>query len=328
MRKIAPLLLAAALVPAAWAQEPFLAKNEFVTITKADFEAELARLPPEQQGALRASPERLPTFIENLLVMKTLAEQARREKLDQSPVAKAELQAAVDRALAQRRLDQYDATLPVPDFTKRARELYLADPKQYEEKALYNASHIMVDFKCRAPDAARARAEEARKVLLGGISLDDVVSQFSDDPTAQNNKGRLGWRGFEALNPTLQELLPTMKKGDVSEPVSSNYGFHVVILHDVKPARQRTFDEVKAGIIEKLKTDYVKVQRQQLVNKITTDPNIKVNLHEITALATAAKPAAPAGPISPALQGAAPPTTQSPALAPGAPQAPGTAPRK
>ena len=328
MKTTLAFLLAAALVPLAWAQDPYLAKNELVTITKTDFDAELARLAPEQQGALRASPERLPGFIEGILVMKTLAAQARQSKLDESPAVQAEIKAAIDRTLAQRRLDQYDATLKAPDFTKRARELYTLNLKQYEEKASYNASHIMVDFKCRTPDGAKARAAEARKVLLGGIPLEDVVSQYSDDPTASRNKGSLGWRGYEALNPTLQELLPTMKKGEVSEPVSSNFGFHVVVLHDVKPARQRSFDEVRESIIEGLRTDFVKTQRQQLVSSITTDPKIQVNLHAITALATAAKPAAaPAEAISPALSGAAPPTTQSPALAP-APQAPGSAPRK
>lgn len=327
MKKTIACLVAATLASVAMAQEPFLAKNELVTITKADFDAEFARLAPEQQGALRASPERLPGFIEGILVMKTLAAQARQSKLDESPAVQAEIKAVIDRTLAQRRLDEYDATLKAPDFTKRARELYTLNPGQYDEKPLYNASHIMVDFKCRTPDGAKARAEEARKVLMGGIPLEDVVSQYSDDPTASRNKGSLGWRGHDALNPTLQELLPTMKKGQVSEPVSSNFGFHVVVLHDVRPGRQRSFDEVKDSIIDGLRTDFVKAQRQQLVSKITTDPGIKVNLHEITALATAAKPAAPAAPISPALQGAAQPTTQSPALAP-APQAPGSAPRK
>jgi parvulin-like peptidyl-prolyl isomerase len=331
MKKLAVLLIAIpTFISFASAEESFLAKNDLVTVTKADFAAEMARLPPEQQGALRAAPERLPGFIEGLLVMKTLAAQARQAKLDESPEAKAEIQAVVDRALAQRRLDQYDATLKAPDFHKRARELYLADAKAYEEKPLYNASHIMVDFKCRTPDAARARAEEARKVLLGGIPLADVVSQYSDDPTAANNKGSLGWRGYDALNPTLQELLPTMKKGQVSEPVSSNFGFHVVVLHDVKPARQRSFDEVKDNIIEGLRTDFVKQQRQKLVSEITNDPKIQVNLHAITALATAAKPgSAPGEAVSPALSGATPPTTQSPALAPvPSTPAPASVPRK
>ena len=333
MKKPYAVLLFASLSAVAWAEEPFLAKNEHVTITKADFEAELARLPPEQQGALRATPERLPGYIEGILVLKTLAKQARESKLDQAPETKAEIQAAIDRTLAQRRLDQYDTTLKAPDFTKRARELYLADPKAYEEKPLYNASHIMVDFKCRTPDAAKARADEARKVYLGGIPLPDVVSQFSDDPTASTNKGSLGWRGYEALNPTLQELLPTMKKGEVSEPVSSNFGYHVVVLHDVKPGRQRTFDEVRAKIIDGLRTDFVKQQRQLLVGTITKDPKIQVNLHAITALATAAPAPAitpsPDARVSPALSGAPAPTTQSPALAPGAPaQAPGSASRK
>jgi hypothetical protein len=115
----------------------------------------------------------------------------------------------------------------------------------------------------------------------------------------------------------------------VSEPVGSNFGYHVVVLHDLKPGRPRPFEEVKDGIIEKLRLDYVKTQRQQLVSKITTDPAIQVNLHEITALATAAKrPATPADPVSPALSGAAPPVAPSPAFPAIAPPASGTTPRK
>jgi peptidyl-prolyl cis-trans isomerase C len=319
MKKILAILLATTLATTAFAQDAFLAKNDLVTVTRADFEAELARLAPEQQGALRASPEKMPGFIESILVMKTLAAQARQEKLDQSPAAQAEIRAAIDRVLAQRRLELHEATLKVPDFAKRAEELYKADPKAYEEKALYQASHIMVDYSCRTTEAAKTRAEEARKVLVGGIPLEDVVAQYSDDPTAKRNKGNLGWRGFDQLNPTLQETLPKLKKGEVSEPVSSNFGYHVIVLHDVKPARQRPFAEVRESIIEKLKTDYFKAQRQLYLNGITTDPHLKADLKAISALATAAPatPAAPAPSVSPALQQApAPASLQSPALAP------------
>jgi peptidyl-prolyl cis-trans isomerase C len=316
MKKKLALLLLATLAGTAFAQDAFLAKNDLVTVTRADFEAELARLAPEQQGALRATPDKLPGFIENILVMKTLAAQARQEKLDQSPAAQAEIRAAIDRVLAQRRLEQHEASLKVPDFAKRAQELYKADPKAHEEKALYLASHIMVDYSCRTTEAARTRAEEARKVLVGGIPFEDVVAQYSDDPTAKRNKGNLGWRGFDQLNPTLQETLPKLKKGEVSEPVSSNFGYHVIVLHDMKPARPRPFAEVRESIIEKLKADYYKTQRQLYVNGITTDPNLKADLKAITSLATSA-PAAPAAPVSPALQQApAPASAQSPALAP------------
>jgi parvulin-like peptidyl-prolyl isomerase len=307
------ILLVATLAPAVFAQDAFLARNNLVTVTKADFEAELARLQPEQQGALRATPDKLPGFIEGILVRKTLAAQARQEKLDQAPATQAEMNAAVERVLAQRRLEQHEATLKAPDFSKRAEELYKADPKAYEEKALYQASHIMVNYSCRTPEAARIRADEARKVLMGGIPLEDVVAQYSDDPTANRNKGNLGWRGFDQLNPTLQETLPKLKKGEVSEPVGSNFGYHVIVLHDVKPARQRPFAEVRESIVEKLKADYYKAQRQLYINGITTDPNLKADLKAITALATAA----PASPASPALQQVpAPASTQSPAGAP------------
>ena len=313
MTRIACLLLAATLAPAVWADEPYLARNDLVTVTRADYEAELARLPAEQQGILRSTPERVPSFIESILLMKTLAVQARNEKLDQKPSVQAEMRIAADRVLAQRRLEQHEATLKLPDFTKRAQELYAVDPSAYEEKANYHASHIMVDFNCRTPEAAKARAEEARKVLLGGIPFADVVASYSDDPTAKRNKGDLGWRTFEELNPTLKEVLPKLKKGEVSEPVSSNFGFHVLVLHDVKPKRTTPFSEVKGAIVEKLKGDYLRTQRHNFVSAITTDSKIQVNLDAITALANAQRPPSAATP-------AAPP--ESPALAPKAP-APG-----
>lgn len=318
MKKLAAFL-AATLATTAFAQDAYLAKNEFATVTRADFEAEVARLPLDQQGGLRGSPDKLPGFIENILVMKTLAAQARQEKLDQLPAVQAEIGTIVDRVLAQRRLEQFDATLKAPDFEKRAQELYKVDPAAYKEQALYQASHIMVDYSCRTPEAARIRAEEARKVLMGGIPLEDVVAQYSDDPTAKRNKGSLGWRAFDQLNPTLQETLPKLKKGEVSEPVSSNFGFHVIVLHDLKPARQLSYAEARESIIEKQKADYYRVQRQLYLNNIKTDPNLKADLNAITSLATAAPavPAAPPAPVSPALQQApAASSLPSPALAP------------
>lgn len=298
MTRIACLLLLLAVMPDARAEEPFLARNALATVTKADFEAEVARLPPEQQGILRSTPERIPSFVESILLMKTLAAQARQEKLDQDPAIQAEMRAAAERVLAQRRLEQHEATMKVPDFTKRARELYVASPSAYESKASYHASHILVDTKCRTLEAAKARAEEARKILLGGIAFADVVASYSDDPTAAANKGDLGWRSDDELNPTLKETLPRLKKGEVSEPVISNFGYHIFVLNDLKPARARSFDQVKDEIVNKLKGEFLAKQRHILVSGITTDPKIEVDLKAMTALATRKTPVSAAAPAA------------------------------
>ena len=278
-------LLLTATVPA-WSQDVILARNAFTNVTKADFEAEVARIPEDQRFTFLASAERVAQTVKNILVNKTLAAQARAEKIDQEPDVQAEIAATAGKVLARHRLERFEAALKVPDFTKRAEELYKAFPGKYAEKDVVHTMQILVDTRCRTGDAAKARATEARAEVLAGKPFAEVAKKFSDDPSASRNGGDVGPLMVDQLTPAFAEAVRTMKPGELSEPVLTNFGYHVIRLESVKKGRRYEFSEVRSSLMAELKEDWLKQQRKAFVDRITEDPGLKLELDAIQALKT------------------------------------------
>jgi parvulin-like peptidyl-prolyl isomerase len=146
--------------------------------------------------------------------------------------------------------------------------------------------HVLIDTKCRTPEAAKTRALEARQELLDGKPFVDVVKKYSDDPTAGRNNGDIGPMVVDSLTPAFAEAVQTMKPGDLSEPVLTNFGYHIIKLQSIKKGRAIPYAEVRTSIIADLKEDWLKQQRKANIEKITADPGLNLDLEAIQALKT------------------------------------------
>lgn len=270
----------------AGAQDVILARNEWVTVTKADFDTEIARIPKDQQFGFLASAERVARAVEGILVNKTLAAQARAARIDQEPAVMAEIRSAADKVLARHRTERAEAEMKAPDFTRRAEELYRMDTRKYAEKDTVHTRHILVEAKCRTPEAARARALEARAEIQSGKPFAEVAKKYSDDPTVARNGGDIGPLLFDNLSPAFAEAASVMKPGDLSEPVLTNFGYHIIKLESFKKGRTYPFSEVRDGIIASVREDWLKLQRKTFIEKIIADPKLKLELDNIQALKT------------------------------------------
>ena len=282
----------------AMAGEIVLARNAWTTVTTADFSTEIARIPESDRFTFLSSAERVAQTVKNILVNKTLAAQARADKLDRDPAVQAEIAAAAEKVLARHRLEQVEAVRKVPDFTKRAEELYKASPAQYSEKDVYHTMQILVDTRCRTADAAKARAMEARAEILAGKPFAEVAKKYSDDPSVARNGGDIGPMLQEELRPAFAEAAQKLKPGELSEPVLSNFGYHVIRLASVKKGRRFEFAEIKQGLMAELREEWLKGQRKEFVEAITAnDPGLKLDLDAIQSLKT--NPEAPPPPAQP-----------------------------
>lgn len=288
----AAALLATAAV--AWAQGPVLARNAWTTVTKADFDAEIARIPEADRFTFLASAERVAQTVKNILINKTLAAQAREAKLDESTGVKAEVAAAAEKILARHQLERAESQLRAPDFSKRAEELYKASPAKYSEKDVVHTMHILVDTRCRTPEAAKARALEARAEVVAGTPFAEVARRYSDDPSVGRNGGDIGPMIIDQLSPAFAEAAAKLKPGEVSELVLSNFGYHVIRLENIKKGRRFEFAEIRQSLIAELRDEWMKQQRKDLLDRITADPDLKLDLDAIQALKTDINaPAAP-----------------------------------
>jgi len=257
--------------------EQVLVESNQVKITSLDFEAEMERIPAEYRDEFLSSKVRIRKLLESLLVNKTLAEQARKAGIDSEPLMKKRLELAADRMLGQEQADRSVESLKLPSFEARARELYKINAEQYTLPEKVHASHILVDSKGRTDEEALKRVQEARAKALEGKPFEVLVQEYSDDPSAKENKGDLGF--FEAktmVKPFTDAAFAMSVPGEISEPIKTGFGYHIIRLHEKQTRKLRPFDEVKTEIVNGLRDKYIAEYRLELAGKITSDPSLKL----------------------------------------------------
>jgi parvulin-like peptidyl-prolyl isomerase len=167
----------------------------------------------------------------------------------------------------------------------RAREIYLADRAKYRTPEQVSASHILFDTKSRTSDEARRLAAEARAMAAAGADFNALAREVSEDRSAKANGGQLGWFTFGEMDPAFaQAAFALSKNGELSLPVQSSFGWHVIRLDGRRPPVQRPYDEVREAILAELKQKHVDEQREAAVGRIRADPTIRANLQAIDAL--------------------------------------------
>ena len=254
-----------------------LLESKQIRITDADFEASLVRIPEENRAEVLASKSRIRTMLENLIISKTLAARARSAGIDRDPGTLKQLQLAEENILTQAYLNQKILALKLPDFTARARELYKVNAEKYTTPAKVHASHILVDTNTRTAEAALQRAQEVRAKALAGKPFPELAEEYSDDPSAQRNKGDLGF--FEAGNmvkPFSDMAFSLKTPGEISQPVKTNFGYHLIQFHEKQPKRTRPFDDVKQEIMQGLRDEFVAQYRKDMLSEILADPSMKL----------------------------------------------------
>ncbi len=107
-----------------------------------------------------------------------------------------------------------------------------------------NARHILIRLATSADDEKETAAFGARlrdDILAGKISFEDAAKKYSTDQTTNEKGGDLGWFEADQLQvPAFREAARTLKPGEISPPLKTQYGFHLVRLEERRDPRQFT----------------------------------------------------------------------------------------
>lgn len=252
-----------------------VAEQAGVQLTINDIDAFAAGIPEQLRAGYFSSPTRIENLIMNLLVSKQLTAAARASGLDNDPQVQLQLERAAEEALSKAQLQHYRENLALPDMEVLAQEEYLANRSRYARPANVSVQHVLVATKGRGVDEARARAEEVRsKALEAPESFEELVREYSDDPSSESNQGRMD----DADNPkryvlAFAEAAGALRQpGEISPLVETPFGFHVLKLLERRTAQPRAYDEVKAEIIERLEKEFVERKMREYTDRLRNQP--------------------------------------------------------
>lgn len=207
---------------------------------------------------------------------------------------------------------------------EEAQQFYAKNERFYTEKAGVRASHILVKLSEKATPEAEAKAMEqvkaAQERLKKGDAFEVVAKEMSQGPAAAKG-GDLGFFSKGRMAKEFEEAAFAMKVGQLSDPVRTKFGFHIIKLTDKREDRKKTFDEVKEQIVKSLQNKKFFTERRKLLSELEKGAEIEKFIAE----APAPAPRAPHGMSARPEPGPKPkPATPAPKPAPAPEPAPGT----
>jgi peptidyl-prolyl cis-trans isomerase C len=272
-----------------------ITSSDKVKVTYADLEAELARVPEKDRYEFLLGRQRLAKLVELVLINKTMAGEAVAMGLDKLPKVQAEIRNETMKVLVKHRGEKLQENAPKVDIERRAREIYLVERDRFKQPAKYDTWHVLIDSKSRNKDEAKKRAEEVRKLVLASGATDEIATQYSNDPSAAKNKGRIGFMVATALDPAYARTMQKLKVDEVSEVIESQFGYHVIVLKGTQPESRLSFEAVKTELMAEAETKYLDSVYYAHLAAIQSDPSIKVNVDALEAL----RPETPSAPAVP-----------------------------
>lgn len=192
-------------------------------------------------------------------------------------VDEAQLQEELRRSLRlQAYLEQEEGVRVTEEEVRRH---YQKDKHRYHQPEEVRAGHILLklDRDADAATIARRKAEavaivkEARKP---GADFDALARQRSEGPTASRG-GELGFFTRERMVPPFSRAAFSMKPGEVSDPVRTKFGWHVIKVYERKDKRTQTFDEVRGQIHEQLERREQREAVEKLLERLKRKAEIE-----------------------------------------------------
>jgi peptidyl-prolyl cis-trans isomerase D len=133
-------------------------------------------------------------------------------------------------------------------------DYYEANIERFQTAEERLASHILIATDDDTDEAAaESLALDLSRRLEAGEAFAELASEFSDDPGSAADGGNLGWAGRGVYVDAFEEALFALGEGEVSAPVKTGFGYHIIRLDGVRPGAQQSLDEVREALLEELK---------------------------------------------------------------------------
>jgi len=283
---MALLMLALAPLTKARADEMILSHEGVEISFNEAFAYSLRHTNPDAYAVSMSKPQATFRILENLYIFKRVA-----STMEASPTFSAtELQYLtndfyyrklltryLDAAIAER-MDAIDwQGLAKAEFAKRKTQL--TSPEEVR------AEHLLISMEDVPFDDFVDEVRAVQEQLSLGADFADLVAQYSDDPSAVNNGGDLGFFSRKRMQPAFSEAAFALTEpGEIVGPVMTRFGAHFIRFIDRRPEQTLAFDEVESRLIEEIKKETEVRLRDELLAEVRDEIEAELVLIDERAL--------------------------------------------
>jgi len=249
-----PLLLLGLLFCSSAVADELVGKMGDVELRSAELMVILEAQPADNKRQLASDPGALERLVRSELMRKAVLNEAKQKGWDK----RAELQPLIERAHDQVIVSTFVGNVAKPaegyPSEEEIKQFYEANKAQLLAPAQYQVAQI---FLPAAEGTDKSKAEEAKKKIgelsakLGksGADFAKLAKENSAHKESAEKGGELGWVSEEQMVPEIRRAITGMNKGEVSAPIKSTAGWHLIKLLDKKPPGTRSLAEVRPNLI-------------------------------------------------------------------------------
>jgi len=170
---------------------------------------------------------------------------------------------------------------PVAIEEPEMRRFYDENAARYEMPEVVRASHILVLVEPKdTPDAIVAKEQKATELAArarSGEDFESLAREFSEDPTAKQNGGDLNYFARERMTPEFADAAFKMSPGDISDPVRTRFGFHIIKVADHRAARRLSFEEAREKIALSLRDGKRRESVERVLSGLRKTAAVKIH---------------------------------------------------
>lgn len=234
-----------------------IAKVDGRDVTEMDLNALVQNL--GQNAARFSNPEGRKKLIEELVTQELFYSDAMENGFDKDEAFVAAFENMKGNLLKQYALNKLLSTVSVSD--EEAKTYFDANPDMFKPHPSARASHILV--------ATKEEADSILEEINNGLEFADAAKKYSSCPSSERG-GDLGEFASGQMVPEFEQAVFSMQPGEVSAPVQTQFGFHIIKTISVNNGGDVNFDEVKdtvKGHCAQIKSNQVYVDKQTELKK-------------------------------------------------------------
>lgn len=286
--KILTLLIAVSLafasVTFAEESDPVLGKAGDYVIRKSDLDRLVTYYPPQKQKFLQENPQQKITLIKRMLEVMVISDIARKQDFTERLEVKEQLRFMTNDFISREYLTKVvmeDVNVTDDDI----RHHYDINKEKFSLPEQVSARHILIRVSSDAPEAekkaAKDKAEEILHKLKEGEDFAKLAEEFSDDPGSKTKGGDLGFFSKGKMVKAFEDAAFSMKPGEMSGIVETNFGYHIIKVEDYKEGRTRPIKEVKEQIREQLKNNFAKSKAEEFITSAAKEAGMEIYTDKI-----------------------------------------------
>jgi peptidyl-prolyl cis-trans isomerase C len=256
-KTLAALAASVMLVAAAQAQNVAVVNGKPVPKSRVD----TLMVQATRGGQQPITPEIEARVRDEVVLREIFAQEAEKRGIPALPDYRTQLELARQTILIRELFNDYRKKNPVTDAdAKTEYDKFKAQSSGTE----YRARHILVEKE----DEAKALLAQLKK----GAKFEELAQKHSKDTGSAKNGGDLDFAKPDAYVPEFGQAMASLKKGELTtDPVKSQFGFHIIKLEDTREAQFPSFEEVKPQVVQRLEQQKLQDYQETLRKQAKTD---------------------------------------------------------